>query len=142
MAWLAEVKDNAELRKNRDDSDFLAAIDASGRVVDFHANRHTYITQLMQSGANVKVVQELARHSTPELTLNRYSHIGLHDTSAALNALPATLTSQAALFRKTGTDDLPTDDPPPPTNPGFTWTLPWTLHAPDDKFRRVRTERN
>jgi len=119
-AWLAETKDNAE-RQERSASDFLAATDASGRVVDFHAQRHTYITRLVQSGASVKVAQELARHSTPTLTLNHYSHLGLHDTSAALDALPSltpmTPTPQAQQLRKTGTDDLPTDLTSPTNKP-------------------------
>ena len=41
---------------------------------DAHSLRHTYITELIRSGANPKVVQELARHSTITLTLDRYSH--------------------------------------------------------------------
>jgi integrase len=41
---------------------------------DAHGLRHTYITELIRSGANPKVVQELARHSTITLTLDRYSH--------------------------------------------------------------------
>ncbi|MCL2646001.1 MAG: tyrosine-type recombinase/integrase [Phycisphaerales bacterium] len=108
---MAEANDNAELREQRETSDFLAATDASGRIVDFHSLRHTYITRLVQSGASVKVAQELARHSTPTLTLGRYAHLGLHDTSAALNNLPSltppTPVPQAQQFRKTGTDDLP-----------------------------------
>jgi integrase len=57
-------------------------------VADFHALRHGYITALAKSNASVKVVQSLARHSTPTLTLGVYSHIGLIDQSAALDALP------------------------------------------------------
>ena len=39
--------------------------DASDRVADFHALRHSYITALAMSRAPVKVIQSLARHSTP-----------------------------------------------------------------------------
>jgi len=63
--------------------------DAGGRVADFHALRHTYISRLVRSGANVKVAQELARHSTPTLTLGRYAHVQLVDQTRALDALPA-----------------------------------------------------
>lgn len=83
--------------------------------------RHVFVTRLVQSGATVKVAQELARHSTPVLTLGRYSHIGLHDTSAALDALPSLTPAktnpqiQPQQLRKTGTDDLPSDPPTPPT---------------------------
>ena len=62
--------------------------DAEERVADFHSLRHTYITRLVQSGASVKVAQELARHSTPTLTLGRYSHLSVYDEAAALDALP------------------------------------------------------
>src|SRR5262245_34545488 len=62
--------------------------DASGRVADFHAMRHSYITALAISKAPVKVVRSLARHSTPILTLGTYAHVGLYDQTAALDALP------------------------------------------------------
>src|SRR4051812_11533597 len=62
--------------------------DASGRVADFHALRHSYITALAMSKAPVKVIQSLARHSTPTLTLGVYAHVGLADQTAALDALP------------------------------------------------------
>src|SRR5262249_15706151 len=74
---------------------------------DFHAIRHTFITALTKSNAPVKIVQSLARHSTPTLTLNCYSHVGLFDQSSALEALPD-LTRPAPHSEpslKTGTDD-------------------------------------
>jgi hypothetical protein len=52
----------------------IAYRDASGRVADFHAFRHTYVSMLVRSGASVKVAQELARHSTPTLTIGCYTH--------------------------------------------------------------------
>jgi len=65
----------------------IAYRDDAGRVCDFHALRHTYVTRLARSGATVKVVQTLARHSTPVLTLGVYSHLELADGAAALAAL-------------------------------------------------------
>lgn len=41
--------------------------------LDFHALRVTYVTHLFDSGATVKEAQELARHSTPRLTVNVYA---------------------------------------------------------------------
>lgn len=58
-------------------------------MVDFHALRATYITLLVKSGASVKIVQELARHSDPKLTLNIYSKLGVHELSGALDRLPS-----------------------------------------------------
>ena len=82
--------------------------DDAGRVCDFHALRHTYISRVVESGASVKVCQELARHSTPLLTIGRYSHTRLHDLTSALEGLPKTdrpdRESEAA--RATGTDDI------------------------------------
>ena len=41
-----------------------------GGKVDFHALRTAYTTLAIEAGANVKEAQELARHSTPDLTMN------------------------------------------------------------------------
>lgn len=39
-----------------------------------HQLRHTYITQLFEAGMDVKQVQYLAGHSTPDMTLKVYTH--------------------------------------------------------------------
>ncbi len=81
--------------------------DEAGRVVDFHALRHTFITNLAQSGVHPKTAQALARHSTIKLTMDRYSHSFREDEEAAVEALPslsASLEQEAA----TGTDDIET----------------------------------
>ena len=78
--------------------------DASDRVADFHALRHSYITALVKSTAPVKVVQTLARHSTPVLTLGVYAHIGIHDQTAALDALPNLTGPAPEPMAATGTD--------------------------------------
>lgn len=54
---------------------------------DFHALRHTFTTILGRI-APPKVVQELARHSTPVLTVNRYSHAELREKSNAVDMIP------------------------------------------------------
>jgi integrase len=87
-AWLDEAGSDGD-HKERERSDVLAYRDASGRVADFHALRHTYVSRLVRSGANIRVVQELARHSTPALTLGRYAHVQLLDQRTALDALPS-----------------------------------------------------
>ena len=40
--------------------------------IDFHAFRVAYINSVIESGATVKEAQVLARHSTPNLTINIY----------------------------------------------------------------------
>ncbi len=59
-------------------------VDDRGRVADFHALRHSYITNLVKSGMNVKIVQKLARHSTITLTLDRYTDLTDDDVRGAL----------------------------------------------------------
>jgi len=66
----------------------IAAVDSAGRVVDFHALRHTFLTLLANSGVHPKVAQDLARHSDVNLTLSRYSHTVLDQRSEAVDRLP------------------------------------------------------
>lgn len=53
----------------------------------FHSLRHSYTT-LLAAVASVKTVQELARHSTPVLTLARYTHSGMGEKAEAVGRLP------------------------------------------------------
>lgn len=62
--------------------------DADGRQYDFHALRHQFITNLAMGGVSPKEAQDLARHSDIRLTMNAYTHLGLHDLAAALEKLP------------------------------------------------------
>ena len=58
--------------------------------VDFHALRHTYLTLGGRAGIDLRTLQELAGHSTPNLTA-RYSHVRLHDLAGAVEKLPSFL---------------------------------------------------
>ena len=53
-----------------------------------------------------KTAQELARHSTITLTMDHYTHIGLHDLSAALESLPGLPTTESQAIRATGTEGV------------------------------------
>jgi hypothetical protein len=57
-------------------------------VSDFHATRHTFISGIVAGNASVKTAQELARHSTPVLTIGKNAHARRDDLHAALNTLP------------------------------------------------------
>jgi integrase len=57
--------------------------------VDFHSMRHLFITSLELAGIKPKMAQTLARHSDVRLTLGVYTHLELHDCSAAIKSLPA-----------------------------------------------------
>jgi len=106
--WIRETQNRVERRKRRD-SDSLAETDSAGRVADFHAIRVSFVTTLIRGGANAKAVQELARHSTPMLTLAAYTRLGIHDLTAALDVLPDVVKAEpaaaVATLAATGTDD-------------------------------------
>ena len=106
-AWIAEA-DTAAEQQQREASDFLTYRDSQGRVADFHALRHTFITELVKAGVAPKDAKELARHSTITLTMDRYSHVGIRDTAAALArmSLPTGTNPDAepSVLRMTGTD--------------------------------------
>jgi len=77
--------------------------DDAGRVVDFHALRHTAGTLLAATGAHPKVAQSLMRHSDINLTMSRYSHVLIGQESEAVAALPDLSAPPAEAVRDTGT---------------------------------------
>ena len=107
--WIDEAKDDEELRKEREDSDFLCYQDENGLFADFHSNRHTFITNLERAGVSPRTAQSLARHSDIRLTMGVYTHIGLCDQTTAIESLPAPPTferklNEAQVLQATGTD--------------------------------------
>ena len=85
-SWIGEALSEDE-RASRERSDFLRYRNVAGEVIDFHSLRHTFITRLVQAGVLPKDAKELARHSTITLTMDRYSHVGIQDTAAAVGKL-------------------------------------------------------
>ncbi len=59
--------------------------DADERQADFHAFRHTYITRLALSDVPLAVAQKLARHASPVLTANVYTHVELDERRSAID---------------------------------------------------------
>jgi integrase len=51
----------------------LAGLD--GESYRFHDLRHTCVSRLVAAGADVKLVQAVAGHANPLITLKRYSHL-------------------------------------------------------------------
>ncbi|TWT33896.1 Tyrosine recombinase XerC [Posidoniimonas corsicana] len=82
----------------------IAYTDEAGRVFDFHALRHQFITTLAAANVSPKIAQQLARHSSIELTLGRYTHLQAADVAGALDVVgdPAASRESGAA---TGTDD-------------------------------------
>ena len=85
--WIKEAK-NEEERQKREESDFLSYINHEGLYADFHANRHTFITNLSRGGVSPKTAQTLARHSDIRLTLGIYTHTDLAEKTEAVHKLP------------------------------------------------------
>ena len=103
-AWLKAAGITAEQEASKAAA-FLADADGSGRVVDFHALRHTFITRLARSGVAPAVAKSLARHSTIVLTMDHYTHTLIEDERAALDRLPSINAPRAnvAALAATGT---------------------------------------
>ena len=43
--------------------------------IDFHALRVAFVSFVVETGADLKTAQSLARHTTPELTMNVYTKV-------------------------------------------------------------------
>ena len=108
--WVEEGQDDTE-KARRQASDFLAYQDEDGLFADFHAHRHTFITNLGKAGVPLSVAQKLARHCDPKLTANVYTQLELADQAAAIDSLPSppgvSLEPQMRResYRATGTED-------------------------------------
>ncbi len=66
----------------------IAAVDETGRVVDFHALRTTFGTNLARGGVALQLAQRLMRHSDPKLTSSVYTVLSRDDERAAIAVLP------------------------------------------------------
>jgi integrase len=55
--------------------------------VDFHSLRVTFTTLLVEEGVNIKELQTLARHSTPQITLNIYARVRPDNLSKAVGKI-------------------------------------------------------
>jgi len=66
----------------------IAYKDEDDKVEDFHALRHTCGSWLMAANVNPKIIQQVMRHSTITLTMDRYTHALKADGVRAVNQLP------------------------------------------------------
>jgi integrase len=86
-AWI-EAAETPKEQKARSQSAFLSYVDDRGRVVDFHALRKTFITNLCLAGVSPKAAQVLARHCDINLTMNVYTMLSVQEQALAIEALP------------------------------------------------------
>ena len=66
----------------------IPVVDGAGRVVDFHALRHSYATLLSQAGVAPRVAQALMRHADLSTTMRTYVHVEVLDRRRAVESLP------------------------------------------------------
>ena len=107
--WLLTIP-KGKARRKAQDEDTLRYRDSAGRFADLHALRHSYITRLSISGMPLPMAQRLARHSSPTLTANTYTHIGIADSQAALDRAfgkPTNTVGSPDIARATGTEGTP-----------------------------------
>lgn len=82
--------------------------------MDFHALRHTFISNLARAGVHPRNAQALARHSTIDLTMNVYTHVAMDDLATDVEQLPAmgdapTRPEPASEPSSVATPDVPAD---------------------------------
>jgi len=108
-AWIREAVSHKERRERRDDPSFLRPVDASDKVVDFHSLRVTFISRVIDAGANLKQAMELARHSDPKLTMRTYARVGFPALARVLDRMngpePRPAGDDIMPLRATGTEN-------------------------------------
>ena len=67
----------------------IAYRDDNGEVVDIHSLRYCCATRLAEAGVHPSLAQEIMRHSTISLTMDRYTKKAQEAVTLALTALPA-----------------------------------------------------
>lgn len=85
--WIEAAGTHKE-REARERSSMLKPVDDAGRVLDFHGLRVFFVSALIAGGADLKTAQDLARHSTPTLTMNTYAKRFRGTDRAAIANLP------------------------------------------------------
>jgi len=66
----------------------ISKTDERGRVLDVHAFRMTFCSNMAAAGVPLQTAQVAMRHSDPKLTVNVYTDIDLLDIRGAMNSLP------------------------------------------------------
>jgi integrase len=65
----------------------IPEVDELGRSVVIHSTRHTFASELGRAGVGLVQAQRLLGHSTPELTAQVYTHLGIEDLRGAVEKL-------------------------------------------------------
>jgi hypothetical protein len=107
--WASDRVAAAMLRRDLEAAGIPYVVDGPDGPLyaDFHALRHSYLTLGGRAGIDLRTLQELAGHSSPNLTA-RYSHRRLYDLAGAVEKLPRLLPDdpRADALRATGSDSV------------------------------------
>ena len=81
-----------EEKEARTNDDFLLFKNHLGEYLDFQSLRSGFVTSLLEHGANIKVVQKLARHKDAETTLKHYAKVrNMQELTKVVATMPALL---------------------------------------------------
>jgi integrase len=75
----------------------IARRDANGHVVDLHALRHSYASQLARNGVSLAHAQRLLGHADVSMTAKVYTHLGVEDLRAAVESIGTNTTARDAV---------------------------------------------
>lgn len=89
------------IRRDLEDAN-IPYTDNNGKVFDFHSLRVHFITSLARNNVPLVKAQKLARHSTPVLTANFYTHLETTDLRESVNMLPSMLPSPSLPIASAG----------------------------------------
>lgn len=67
--------------------DFRKAIARIGIEATPHTLRHTFVSQMISAGVDIKIISELVGHANINITYNTYGHLMPNDTTKAIKAL-------------------------------------------------------
>lgn len=107
-AWI-DAATGSDDREARQRSYFLRSEDERGSVVDFHALRHTAISNRAKAGESLAAVSKFARHSQLDLTLRVYIDLGLTENPGEIIPLPDFDAWESQALAATGTDGNPAE---------------------------------
>jgi hypothetical protein len=92
---------------------------AQCKHVSFHALRHTFATQSLRYGMDIKTLASVIGHESVETTLNVYSHITDEGMKSAARTIDKTLSSAMGAPESVEAYDVDRDKPEKPTVPAF-----------------------
>jgi integrase len=71
----------------------IERLDPQGKKIDVHALRHSFASRLARHGVPITHAQRLLGHSTVEMTMRVYTHLGEEQMREAIGKIDAKVTS-------------------------------------------------